>query len=256
MQRYESGEERKPTPLTVINLGTRVVNNYLISSETGWILIDTGYAGGFAHFRKMLKKNRIEPEEIKYVYLTHAHDDHAGFLNEVLSATDAQVILHPEAIEILKRGQNSFEGGCSSLPAWLFCQVLALFGHGEHRYPPVREEYLDRLIPIDSERFRALDFPYEVLKTPGHTADHIALLVGDRLFCGDAAMNGFPSRRRTTIWIENLQQFKRSWETILEKNPAILCPAHGKPFKTEDLRKYLKTLDSVKLYALRAQKLS
>ena len=226
--------------MTILNLGTRVVNTYLISSDVGWILIDTGYAGGFSHFQKMLEKNCVRPEDIKTVFLTHAHDDHAGFLNEVLAATDAQVILHPKAIEGLKRGQNSFEGGCSSMLAWLFCQILALFGHGDHRYPPVKEENFDRLIPIHSERFRALGFPYEVLETPGHTADHIALLAGDVLFCGDAAMNGFPSRRRTTIWIENLQQYKRSWEMILEKNPAILYPAHGKPFNIKDLQKYLK----------------
>ena len=237
--------------MTILNFGTRVVNTYLVSSDDGWILIDTGYAGGFSHFQKMLTKSGVRPEEIKTVFLTHAHDDHAGFLNEVLDATEAQVILHPKAIEGLRRGQNSFEGGCSSMLAWLFCQILALFGHGEHRYPPIKEEYLDRLIPLGSERFRALGYPYEVLETPGHTADHIALLAGDVLFCGDAAMNGFPSRRRTTIWIENLQQYKRSWETILEKNPAIIYPAHGMPFKTKDLRKYLKALDIVKLYALR-----
>ena len=236
---------------TIINLGTRVVNNYLIPSEAGWILIDTGYAGGFPRFQKMLKKHGVRPEEIKIVFLTHAHDDHAGFLNEVLAATGADVILHPKAVEGLKRGQNSFEGGCSSLPAWLFCQVLALFGHGDHRYPAIREEYLGRLIPIGSERFRALGFPYEVLETPGHTADHIALLVGDVLFCGDAAMNGFPSRRRTTIWIENLPQFRRSWETIIERSPRLLYPAHGKPFPIEDLKKYLNTLDKVKLRALK-----
>ena len=97
--------------MTVLNLGTRVVNNYLISSEARRILIDTGYAGGFSHFMKMLNKNRIRPEEIRFVFLTHAHDDHAGFLNEVLAATGADVILHPKAIEGLKRGQNSFEGG-------------------------------------------------------------------------------------------------------------------------------------------------
>ena len=90
----------------------------------------------------------------------------------------------------------------------------------------------------------------KVLETPGHTADHIALLAGDVLFCGDAAMNGFPSRRRTTIWIENLPQYQRSWEKILKKNPAVLYPAHGKPFKTKDLRKYLKALGSVKRYTL------
>lgn len=235
----------------ILNLGNRIVNNYLISSPTGLILIDTGYDGSFPHFMKALEKNHIQPQEIKYVFLTHAHDDHAGFLNDVLSATDAEVILHPEAIGGLKRGQNSFEGGCSSFRAWLFCQILALFGHGDHRYPPIREEYLDRLIPIESERFRTLNFPYEVMETPGHTADHISLLMGDILFCGDAAMNGFPSTRRTIIWIENLEQYRRSWETIIEKDPRILYPAHGKPFKTSDLKKYLKGLDRVRLYPLK-----
>ena len=235
----------------ICNLGSRVVNNYLISSDAGLILIDTGYAGGFPHFLKMLEKNRIRPTEIRYVFLTHAHDDHAGFLNEVLEATDAEVILHPKAAEGLKRGQNSFEGGCSSFTAWLFCQILALFGHGDHRYPAIREEYLERLIPIGSERFEALDFPCEVLETPGHTADHISLLTGERLFCGDAAMNGFPSRKRTIIWIEDLPAYRQSWETIIGKNPDMIYPSHGRPFKTADLKKYLKSLDRVKLYPLK-----
>ena len=30
----------------IFNLGSRVVNNYLISTEVGYILIDTGYEGG------------------------------------------------------------------------------------------------------------------------------------------------------------------------------------------------------------------
>ena len=64
-------------------------------------------------------------------------------------------------------------------------------------------------------------------------------------------MNGFPSRRRTTIWIENLPQFKRSWERILERSPRLLCPAHGKPFPTVDLKKYMKALDKVKLRTLK-----
>ncbi len=237
----------------ICNLGNRIVNNYLISSEAGLILIDTGYAGGFPRFQKQLAKNHIRPDEIKYVFLTHAHDDHAGFLNEVLAATDAAVILHAKAVEGLRRGQNSFEGGCSSRLAWLSCQVLALFGHGDHRFPAIREEYIDRLIPIDSERFRALRFPYEVLETPGHTADHISLLAGDILFCGDAAMNGIPSVRRTTIWIENAQQYRQSWETIIDKNPKMLYPAHGKPFQTADLQRYLNTLENRKLYALKAK---
>ena len=235
----------------IYNLGSRVVNNYLVDSKVGYILIDTGYDGSFPRFVKGLEKRRIAPDEIRYVFLTHAHDDHAGFLNEVLAATGAQVILHPKAIEGLKRGQNSFEGGCSSLLAYLFCKVLALLGHGEHRYPPIRPEYLDRLVPIDSDRFRALGFPYEIIETPGHTADHISLRVGDALFCGDAAMNGFPSVRRTIIWIGDLRQYRQSWEAILRMGPPMLWPGHGKPFATSDLKKYLSSLDNVRLRPLR-----
>ena len=191
----------------ICNLGSRVVNNYLISSDLGYILIDTGYDGSFPRFLKKLRKNGVDPKEIRFVFLTHAHG--------------------------------------------LFCQILALFGHGEHRYPPIRDAFLDRLIPIGSERFRSLGFPYEILETPGHTADHISLLAGDKLFCGDAAMNGFPSRRRTIIWIENPEQYMKSWDAMVQKAPAVLYPGHGKPFKTSDLRKYRGSLERIRLYPLK-----
>ncbi len=235
----------------IYNLGNRAVNNFLVPGEDGYILIDTGYEKGFRRFRQKLKKYKLDPKNIRYVFLTHAHDDHAGFLNDVLAVTDAKVILHPKAIEGLKRGQNSFEGGCSSRLAWFFCQVLAFFGHGGHTYPPIREEYLDRLISIDSEAFKALRFPYEILETPGHTADHIAMIQDGILFCGDAAMNGFPSRKRVIIWIEDLRQYKRSWEKILKTDVETLCPAHGSPFPRSDLERYLPSLDYIRLYPLK-----
>ena len=233
------------------NLGNRVVNNYLISTEVGYTLIDTGYEGGFKHFANKLNRLHISPKDIRYVFLTHAHDDHAGFLNEVLAATDAKVILHPKAIERLKIGQNSFEGGCSSRFAYLFCKILALCGKGEHKFPAIKPEYLPRLITTDSEEFRTLQLPFKILKTPGHTADHISLLIGDTLFCGDAAMNNFPSQKRVIIWIENLQQFKLSWQTILAAAPKTIYPAHGKPFPASDLQKYLPELDKIQLRCLK-----
>ncbi len=240
-----------PSGRPVINLGSRIVNNYLLPCEDGYILIDTGYENGCVRFLKNLKRAGVRPSEIKTIFLTHAHDDHAGFLNDVLALTDAGVILHPRAIDGLMRGQNSFAGGCSGRLAHSFCRVLALLGKGEHRYPPIRREYLDRLIPIGSEALRGIGLPFQVIETPGHTADSISLLAGDVLFCGDAAMNGFPSRRRTTIWIEDLAQFRQSWKKMLECDPALICPAHGKPFPPGDLRRYLPALDRVRLYPLK-----
>ncbi len=237
--------------MNIINLGNRVVNNYLIPGGDGYILIDTGYPNGFYRFQRKLRKAGVDPGQIRLVFLTHAHDDHAGFLNDVLEATDAKVILHPKAIDGLKRGQNSFEGGCSSRLAYGFCLILSMLGKGAHRYPALREEFMDRLIPIDSDAFQTMKLPFEVVETPGHTADHIALVKDGIMFCGDAAMNNFPSRHRVIIWIEDLRQYRRSWETILKINPAMLFPAHGKPFQTSDLEEYLPRLDRIRLYPLK-----
>ena len=235
----------------IINLGNRAVNNYLITGEDGHILIDTGYQSGFRRFLRKIRKAGIDPRDIRLVFLTHAHDDHAGFLNDVLAVTDAKVVLHPRAIDGLKRGQNSFEGGCSGRLAYVFCLILAAFGHGEHRYPALRDEFLDRLVTTDSEAFRAMDLPFQVIETPGHTADHISMLKDGLLFCGDAAMNNFPSIRRVIIWIENLPQYRQSWDTILKADPVMIYPAHGRPFQTGDLKKYRSFLDRIRLYPLK-----
>lgn len=237
--------------MKICNLGNRAVNNWLIPGNDGYILIDTGYENGFRRFQRKLKKAGIHPEEIRTIFLTHAHDDHAGFLNDVLSVTPAKVILHPKAAERLKTGQNSFEGSCSGRLALLFCRMLALLGKGEHRYPPIREEYLDRLITTESEAFRAMRLPFQIMETPGHTADHLSLLKDGILFCGDAAMNGFPSRKRVIIWIEDPVQYRQSWEKILKAGPEKIFPSHGRPFPAADLKKYLPALDHIRLYALK-----
>ncbi len=228
-----------------------MVNNYLVSlDESSYVLIDTGYAEYYDAFRKRLRKICVEPKQIRYVFLTHAHDDHDGFLNDVLAITDAKVILHPKAIEGLIKGQNSFEGGCSSRLAWLFCQILALFGKGEHKYPPLREDYKDRLITIDSAEFKSLNLPFSVIETPGHTADHIAMLKDGILFCGDAAMNNFPSIKRTIIWIENLEDYRNSWKKMIDLAPSMIYPAHGKPFPADDLKRFERHLSKIKLYRI------
>ena len=40
----------------ILNLGSRVVNAWLLPYKTEYILIDTGYAGSFPRFKKKLEK--------------------------------------------------------------------------------------------------------------------------------------------------------------------------------------------------------
>lgn len=49
------------------------------------------------------------------------------------------------------------------------------------------------------------------------------------LFCGDAAMKNFPSIKRTIIWIENLDDYKQSWEKMIALNPKRFIRHMGNP---------------------------
>lgn len=239
--------------MNIINLGSRVVNIYLIEISKGYLLVDTGYPENYRMFMERLRKRGIEPGDIKFIFLTHAHDDHAGFLGELLQVTNAPVILHPKAIPALKRGQNSFTGGCTTRFAWFSCQIMKLLGKGEHRFPPLDQRFDPRLIVLDAVNQKSLEeqIGAVILETPGHTSCSISLMFPDgSLFCGDAAMNGIPSSHRVTIWVENLKEFEQSWRWILKHGPAKIYPGHGKPFSPRELARFLPKLKTHKLYSI------
>lgn len=242
---------RKPIEERLINAGSRISNIYLVEMQKGFLLIDTGYREHFKRFEKELNKKGIALEDIAYVFITHVHDDHVGFLNQLLEKTHAKVILQPESAERLKAGQNSFRGGCSSRLAWLFCQLMKLFGKGEHRFQPV--DAPDRYILLTGETQQEIEkmLSARIIALPGHTKDSIGLLFDNKvLFCGDAAMNGIPGRNHVIIWIEDLDAYIASWKKMTDLDFEKVYPAHGKPFAKAELARCSGKLGKIRLYPL------
>ena len=240
--------------MEIRNAGNRIMNTWLYPIADGWVMIDTGYENSYVSVRKKLQKLRINPEEVRYLFLTHAHDDHAGFLEEWMTKyPQTKVIAHEKAIDGLRRGQNSFDGGCSTLGAFLFCQLMAALGNGNHRYPRLSEEHLLKIITLKDKNLLQIEHALQgrILFTPGHTADSVSLLVDGNLFCGDAAMNGIPSSHRITIWVEDKNAFEHSWEQILASGANKLYPAHGNPFGTEELAKNKSRIQHLRLRPLK-----
>lgn len=238
----------------MFNVGNRIVNNWIYSTPEGFVLVDTGYENGFVHLKKRLSTQNIDIRDIRYIFLTHAHDDHAGFLNEVfVESPDVQVIMSHKAIEVLYRGQNSFTGGCTSRLALFFCYFMKLLGKGAHRFPPMNREFEKRCILVSDNNREEVEAKLcgSIIDTPGHTTDSISFLLNDgALFCGDAAMNGLPSLHKITIWAEDKEAFFQSWQTIIALKPAKIYPGHGKPFDYSELKKSKCNVLKMKLYPL------
>lgn len=228
--------------LRIHNIGGYIVKNYLLETPKGWIAIDTGYAGGEKTFLKRLGK-LCKPEDLKYIFLTHAHDDHAGFLAELLEEVPAKVILHPAGVAALEAGHTIEPpgSGYATRIGALFSLVKKTFS-----FQPVHLG--DRAVFVDSDTdqvFEEMGLPLRIVFLPGHTAESIGLFLLEtrQLFCGDAAMNAVISLRRHTIWIDDVPDFQRSWDKMIALQPTKIYPSHGWPFYPKDLVKYRHFMD-------------
>ena len=49
------------------------------------------------------------------------------------------------------------------------------------------------------------------------------------------------------IWIENLEDYKKSWNRMIESSAREIYPSHGAPFPKKDLIKYRYYLEKMSL---------
>jgi flavorubredoxin len=108
-----------PSYLPVPGIGLIVVNSYLIESAEP-VIIDTGMAVVRHEFLETLW-SLVDPQAVRWVFLTHDDADHSGNLTEVLAAaTNAKLVtqfigyarletafhMRPERMHLLNPGQS------------------------------------------------------------------------------------------------------------------------------------------------------
>lgn len=221
-----------------ITLG--VTNCYLLPLRNGNLLIDTSFHNTFDSFRHRLSQLRIDIDTVKYLFLTHHHDDHAGFVAE-MQKTGCRLILHQDAVLPLKNGENQDQTEPLNRRVKT---MLSLFGRNKFTYPSVTVGENDITITADdTEILRSMGMEGKILVTPGHTRDSISLVLEDgQAFVGDAAMNflGYCGVRHRPIMVEDLGQTYQSWEKLISAGARMIFPGHGKPFAVDHLLRVLK----------------
>ena len=141
-----------------IDLGILGVNCYLISGESGAVVIDPGYESPEAI--EFLKENK---DKERLIILTHCHFDHVGFATALSKETDTKIAI----------GEFETEG--------LYNDEINLSANFAKKMTPVKEDITLK----DGEVLKVGDLEFKVIHTPGHTVGGIALLSDKTLFSGD-----------------------------------------------------------------------
>ncbi len=225
----------------IITLDLGITISYLIKNPEGYMLVDTGYPKYRKKFINVLRKKGIAPDDINLVFLTHHHDDHAGFLKRFLEQRDVPVIMHHRAPGPLKMGKSDeTDEEAVTLRVKLVFSLYMLF-HSVFTFPPVEVREKDILVKEDDNKLlREWGIAGEIVMTPGHTYDSISIVLDDgNAVVGDAAMNimhicGADYR---PIYQMNRNEVFQSWEKLFQRNVKNIHTGHGMPFPAERLRR-------------------
>jgi len=211
---------------------------YLLKCTGGYLLIDTDYPKYYRLFEKKLANLGIAASDIKYLLLTHHHDDHAGFAAELVRNTGCRVIAHRNAVTALKDGKSEETMKPVNRRIQIVMTFYMLF-HKEFKFPPVTLAERDILIEGDNEEFlKGIGIDGVILHTPGHTSDSISVLLSDgSAFVGDAAMNflRWTGVGHRPIYIEDINTVYGSWRKLRERGARVIYPSHGRPFSATKL---------------------
>lgn len=232
----------KPSNVIAINAGG-TTNDYLLPCSGGYLLIDTAYEKHYNAFMEALGKKGIKPGEIKYLILTHHHDDHSGFAQRLLERTGARLIVHEKAYPFLGDGKPELKmkplNVCTNAAFIVFTKFFK--DRKDHSFPPVPQK--GGVIVVhgnDDAILKSIGVNGIILHTPGHCDDSISMLMsnGDA-YVGDAAMDmlNVCGCKRRPIWANDMKQVYESWRKLLKQGAKTIYSAHGDPFESTELTK-------------------
>lgn len=145
---------------------------------------------------------------LKYIYLTHCHADHAYGTNELRARTGAKVLIH-------RADYNYINDDTVSLSTYI----------------GLDEMHIDDVMRVDeNDKIHVGNLEFGVIHTPGHTKGSSSLYCEEvkMVFTGDAMFRG--TWGRTDLPTGSLEEIMDSIMNKLLKLPddTIVYPGHGK----------------------------
>ncbi len=153
---------------------TETIAAFLVETTAGPVLIETGPESTFEQLEKAVAKAGFDISQIKHVFLTHIHFDHAGAAWKLAEA-GAKIYVHPKGAPHLASPQKLWESA-----AKIYGDKMDLLWGKMNPIDPNQIQMVN-----DGERVEIGQHTFQALHTPGHAVHHIAWKFDNIIFTGD-----------------------------------------------------------------------
>ncbi|MCC6241821.1 MAG: MBL fold metallo-hydrolase [Gemmatimonadaceae bacterium] len=190
-----------PSTPTIVNVGYRSTNFWVISAGRSRLLVDLGWPGMVDDLLHALKRADIPLAEVRYGFATHYHIDHAG-----------------AAQDLKDRGMT--------LIVWSTqCEAIAQMKQHIKPTDRYREIVTDgnQVMPCDASRswLASIGIAGEVVPTPGHSDDSVSLVLDSgECFVGDLT-------REAMVGSEDPDVIAESWRRLRQLGGRRVYAGHG-----------------------------
>lgn len=188
----------------IIELHYDNTNTYIISSDKGVIMFDTGWAGTLQRFYQELGVKEINLRDIDCLLISHYHPDHMGIAQEIANQGVKLVVMENQ-VEHIHDSDKVFEKDKRST------------------FVPIHDEEVRVLAFAESREFlQGLGIRGCIIPTPGHSEDSITLVLDEEAaFVGDL----YPLYE---LELHREPGVQESWKLIKSFQPKKVYYGHAK----------------------------
>ena len=213
---------RLPLPLKLSH-----VYSYLIRTDEGFFLVDTGMTNARRQLESALAHFCTQPGDLKLILLTHGDFDHTGNARYLREKFKSRIAMNQGDAGMLENGDMFWNRKVSNSLLKKLMPVFIRFGEKEECSPDVLLADGDSLVDYGLDA--------QVLNTPGHSSGSLCILTGSGdLFCGDLFTNSSNKPMLNSMMYDK-PAGNASFERLKALPIKMVYPGHGSPFAWEKL---------------------
>jgi hydroxyacylglutathione hydrolase len=227
----------------IITIKLKYSNVHLIRAAKP-VLIDAGSPMDWMLLEEQLALQNLKPCDIRWIVVTHAHQDHAGLAPQFQQKCGTQIAMHQNDVSIAAKGGFDPDLKFTSFTSRIVWKLV------DYTYPAFTPNLIWNLAQGEAVDLVALGISGRAVSVPGHTKGSLAVALADgSAFIGDMIAGGYfggtinPTAASEHYFHGDAAANYRSLRSLLGGNVHTFYLGHGGPVSRDNVLQAVNDLE-------------